>query len=136
MIHAGHFSALTTSVSGALLLVGNTVAQCRRTSEKVAVRGYAVDAVGMAEALWCWPIDGYDLVLIDATEQPGEGAELCDYIKQSRPGQKVVMLVGHRSGRLPFKLKADAVFSGEPEGPELARALHFLLREHSSPVRI
>lgn len=137
MIHAGHFAALAASYcSGALLLVGSTLAKRKRTSATVGARGYTVDAVGLGEALWCWPIDGYDLVLIDATDHPTDGVELCEYIKQSRPGQKVAMLVGHRSGRLPFRLNADAVLSGEPDGPELVRALNFLLREHPGAAQI
>ncbi len=137
MIHAGHWSALAASDRrGNLLLVGNGAAARRRTSENLAARGYAVDAVGLAEALWCWPIDGYDLVLIEATEHPSDGLELCAYIKQSRPAQRVAMLVGNRSAQMPSRGLADAVFSGEPDGPELVRALDFMLGEHLTPVRI
>ncbi len=135
MIHAGQFVALAASwCSGALLLVGSSLLRRKRTVETVGLPGYTVDAVGLGEALWCWPIDGYDLVLIDATENPVRAAELCEHIKESRPRQKVAVLSGDRGGRLPFRLNADAVFSGETEGPELARALHFLLREHSGPL--
>lgn len=137
MIHAGHFDALTASHGRrTLLLVGRSLEMRLHTSEAVAARGYTVDAMGLGETLWSWPIDGYDVVLIDATDGPVDGVELCEYIKQLRPQQKVAMLVGHRSGRLPFRLHADAVFSGEPDGPELVRALRFLLRDHASPVRI
>lgn len=135
MINGRHISALAASHCTAnLLLVGNRPTV--RTSANISVRGYAVDEVGIAEALWCWPVEGYDLVLIDATEHPSDGLELCEYIKKTRPKQKVAMLVGNRSGRLPLRLSADAVFSGEPDGPELARALNFLLREPPGPARI
>ncbi len=135
MIHAGEFVALAASwCSGALLVVGSSLMRRKCTVEKVGLPGYTVDAVGLGEALWCWPVDGYDLVLIDATENPMRAVELCEHIMQSRPRQKVAVLTGDRGGRLPFRLNADAVLSGEPEGPELARALHFLLRERSGPV--
>ncbi len=137
MIHAGYWTTLAASDHrGNLLLVGSGAAARRRTSERIAARGYAVDAVGMAEALWCWPIDGYDLVLIDATKAAIDALELCEYIKQSRPAQRVAMLVGNRSAQMPFRSLADAVFSGEPDGPEMVRALDFMLGEHLSPVRI
>ena len=132
MIHAGHLAALAASAfSGTLLLVGNCLALRWRASATPVGRGYAVDAVGLQEARWCWPIEGYDLVVIDATEDPVDSLELCEHIKKSRPGQKVAILVGHRSGRLPFRLNADAILSGEPDGPELVRALNILLRESS-----
>ncbi len=136
MINAGHLAALAASwCSGTLLLVGTGLAKLRQTTQCVAARGYTVDAVGITEALWCWPVDGYDLVLIDATERPSDGVELCEYIKQSRPRQKVAMLVGQRSGQVPFRLNADAILSGEPDGLELVRAVDFLIRDGGSSVR-
>jgi CheY-like chemotaxis protein len=132
MIHGGHFASCW---SGSLLLVGSTLAKCKDACASVTGKGYALDGMGMAEALWCWPIDGYDLVLIDATDHPAEALELCEHIKRSRPRQKIALLLGNRSGRLPFRTNVDAVFTGEPDGRELAHALHFLLREQSSPVR-
>ena len=133
MIHAGHFAAFAASYcTGTLLLIGASLARRKHAPDAVAAGGYMVDAVGITEALWCWPIDGYDLVLIDATEHLHEGLELCEYIKKLRPKQKVAMLVEGRSGRVPFRLNADAVFSGDPDGPELVRAVNFLLRDHPS----
>lgn len=114
-----------------LLLVRDRQARSIRAAEGRSPEEYAVDEVGLAEALWCWPVEGYDLVLIDATEHPADGLELCDYIKKTRPAQKVAMVVGNRSGRFPMRSSADAVFAGEPGGPELVRAIRFLLQERS-----
>lgn len=117
-------------------MVGSSLEMRRRLSRDAAARGYSVDAVGLGEALWCWPIDGYDLVLIDASEHAAAGLELCEYIKQSRPGQKVAILVGDRAGRFPFRLKADAVLCGKPDGPEVVRAVDFLLREQPGAAQV
>lgn len=116
-----------------LLLVGDRQARRIAAAEGSSPEACAVDEVGLAEALWCWPVDGYDLVLIDATEHPADGLELCDYIKKTRPAQKVAMVVGNRSGRFSLRSSADAVFAGEPDGPELMRAIRFLLQERPDP---
>jgi DNA-binding response OmpR family regulator len=90
---------------------------------------YSVDIAGIAETLWGWPLDGYDLVLIDATDQAADGIILCDHVKKLRPEQRVLILVGQRPGLFPFRVAADAVFSGTLDGPELAGAVSFLLAE-------
>ncbi len=103
------------------------------TGEPVVLRqellnsGYQVEAAGVGEALWLWPLPGYDLVLIDATEHPETGVELCRHIKHSSPAQRVALLLGDRTGTVPHRLEADAVWSGVPTPGQLLGAVHLLL---------
>ncbi len=103
------------------------------TGESVVLRqelldgGYQVETTGVGEALWLWPLPGYDLVLIDATERPETGVELCRHIKYSSPAQRVALLLGDRTGTVPHHLEADAVWSGAPTPTQLLGAVHLLL---------
>lgn len=130
MMNADRASAVAlSSCIASLLLVCDDPDARRGTCEHMSACDYSVDIAGIAETLWCWPLDGYDLVLIDATDQAADGIILCDHVKKLRPEQRVLILVGQRPGLFPFRVDADAVFSGPPDGPELAGAVSFLLAE-------
>ncbi len=107
------------------------------SGERVGLRqallngGYQIEATGIGEALWLWPLPGYDLVVIDATEQPQIGVELCRHIKNSSPAQRVAVLLGHRSGTVAHHFEADAVWSGAPTPTQLLGAVHLLLAPSS-----
>jgi len=74
-----------------------------------------------------WPLVGFDLVLIDAREQPQIGIELCRHIKSSCSTQRVALLLGDRTGTMPHHLEADIVWSGAPTAMQLLAAVRQLL---------
>jgi hypothetical protein len=96
------------------------------------VNGCEVVPVGLGEALWLWPMSGYDLVLIKAKEDPETGIELCCHIKRECPAQRVALLLGDRAGILPHHFEADAVVSGTPSSTEFIAVLRLLLAPEPS----
>lgn len=97
--------------------------------------GYVVETVGIQEALWLWPIEGYDVLFIDATEQPVGALELCHHVKSSAAHQRVVLMFGDRTGAMPHHFDADAVLCGEPTRDQFLAVVHLLLARGSTPQR-
>ncbi len=95
--------------------------------EQLSEHGYQLEIVGIEEALWLWPIEGFELLLIDATSQPLRAIELCRHVKRSPASPKVVLLFGDRTGAVPHRFDADAVLSGTPTREQLLAVLHLIL---------
>ncbi len=89
--------------------------------------GFEVEPVGIDESRWLGPVEGFDLVLVDATEEPVAAIELSGYIKQSSPRQRVALLLGDRAGTMPHHFEADAVLSGTPTPDQFLGIMHLLL---------
>lgn len=94
---------------------------------QLSAHGYEVQTVGIEEARWLWPLEGYDLVLVDATERPMSAIDLCRHVKNSSSAQRVVLLFGDRTGAVPHQFHADAVVWGIPTGDQFLSVVHWLL---------
>jgi len=93
-----------------------------------------VVTAGLGEAMWLWPLSGFDLVLIEARGQPETGIELCRRIKSDCRTQRVALLLGDRSGMLPHRFEADAVVSGAPSPKQLLAVFRLLLAQRPFPA--
>ena len=111
-----------------LLLASNrSDAKSLTLQQELSTDGCDVSTVGVGEALWMWPLAGYQLVVIDAKIQPELGIDLCRYIKHTSPAQRVALLLGDRTGMVPRRFDADAVLAGDPSTTQLVGILHLLL---------
>ncbi len=109
-----------------LLVSPNLVGEREELLALLSDDGYQVDLIGMGEARWLWPLPGYDVVLIEASGQSQAGIELCQDIKDCSARQRVILLLGDRTGMLPRRFAADAVLSGPPANTHVIAALHLL----------
>ncbi len=98
--------------------------------------GYHVETLGIQEALWMWPLDGYDVLLVDATEHPVGALELCRHVKASSSEQRVVLLFGDRTGAVPHRFHADAVLSGRPTRDQFLAVVRLLLAAQPAAKRV
>lgn len=98
--------------------------------------GYRVETVGIQEALWMWPLDGYDVLLVDATEHPVGALELCRHVKAASSEQRVVLLFGDRTGAVPHRFHADAVLSGTPTRDQFLAVVRLLLAAQPAAKRV
>ncbi len=123
-----HQAAAEPRTNGRVLLVSTGLTGEREELSALLLSvGYRVDATGLGEARWLWPMLGYDVVLIEASERSEAGIELCQDIKNCTARQRVVLLLGNRTGMLPRRFAADAVLSGPPTNTHVIAALHLLL---------
>jgi DNA-binding response OmpR family regulator len=97
--------------------------------------GYQVETVGIQEALWMWPIEGFDVLLVDATEHPLGAMELCRHVKSSSSEQRVVLMFGDRTGAMPHRFQADAVLSGTPSRDQFLAVVRLLLAAEPAAQR-
>lgn len=101
---------------------------------QLSASGYAVETVGIEEARWLWPLEGYDVLLVDATEQPVGALELCRHVKNSSSEQRVMLLFGDRTGAVPHRFHADAVLSGTPTPDQFLAVVRLLLAAKPASV--
>ncbi len=110
-----------------LFALGGADSQIGALPLQLTADGYQVETVGIQEALWMWPIEGFDVLLVDATEHPVGALELCRHVKSSSSGQRVVLMFGDRTGAMPHKFLADAVLSGSPSRDQFVAVVRLLL---------
>ncbi|HVP42920.1 MAG TPA: hypothetical protein VMS96_05780 [Terriglobales bacterium] len=82
--------------------------------QELSARGNLVETAGIEETLWLWPLEGYDVLLVDASDQPQEAMELCHLVKRMSPTQRVVVMLGEVTDADPQQFEADAILAAGP----------------------
>ncbi len=119
-----------------LFACGGATSEIGELPLQLTADGYRVETVGIQEALWMWPLDGYDVLLVDATAHPVGALELCRHVKASSSEQRVVLLFGDRTGAVPHRFHADAVLSGMPTRDQLLAVVRLLLAAEPAAKRV
>lgn len=119
-----------------LFACGGATSEIGELPLQLTADGYRVETVGIQEALWMWPLDGYDVLLVDATEHPVGALELCRHVKASSSEQRVVLLFGDRTGAVPHRFHADAVLSGMPTRDQFLAVVRLLLAAGPAAKRV
>ncbi len=110
-----------------LFACGDASSQICEVPLQLMENGYRVETVGIQEALWMWPLEGFDMLLVDATAHPEGALELCRHVKASSSEQRIVLLFGDRTGAVPQRFHADAVLSGIPTRDQFLAVVRLLL---------
>lgn len=119
-----------------LFAMGGVNSEIGELPLQLTADGYQVETVGIQEALWMWPIEGFDVLLVDATEHPIGALELCRHVKSSSLEQRVVLMFGDRTGAMPHRFLADAVLSGRPSRDQFLAVVRLLLAAEPATPRV
>ncbi len=119
-----------------LFACGQSLSEACELPLQLSADGYEVQTVGIEEARWMWPLEGFDVLLVDATEQPVGALELCRHVKNSSSEQRVMLLFGDRTGAVPHKFHADAVLSGTPTRDQFLTVVRLLLAPKPAAKRL
>ncbi len=126
---------LLTEEGRVLFACGDASSEICEVPLRLMENGYRVETVGIQEALWMWPLEGFDMLLVDATAHPEGALELCHHVKTTSAEQRVVLLFGDRTGAVPHHFQADAVLSGTPTRDQFLAVVRLLLAPQPAAKR-
>ncbi len=102
-------SAVRRSTIRVFLASPRTSSAAWDACQQLSAQGYEVETAGIEETLWLWPLEGYDILLVDASKQPQPAIDLCHLVRNLSPRQRIVLMLGERTFEAPRPPEADAI---------------------------
>lgn len=110
-----------------LLASQRTSSEAWEAWQQLSAQGYEVETAGIEETLWLWPLEGYDILLVDASKQPQLALDLCHLVRDMSPRQRIVLLLGEQTPAALRPLEADAILAANPTEIQFLSAVHLLV---------
>ncbi len=95
--------------------------------QELSAQGYEVQTAGIEETLWLWPLEGYDILVVDASKQPQLALDLCHLVRDMSPRQHIVLLLGEQTPAALRPLEADAILAANSIETQFVPAVHLLV---------
>ncbi len=118
---------IACSSEGRVLLVSSSSTDDDHLRRQLQNAGYDVEFAGVEETRWLWPMDGYEVLVVDGSARPMQSIELCRQLKSWHPSQRIMLIFGERTGAARHQMDADAVIVGRPTDLQLRWIMKLLL---------